>query len=85
MIRVATPASIPHDCQRREPRCCLQRILLAMTLTFRSTAVAGGLVGLDAPERDAVLAALEDDGGDPLLAELRAALMSDFEHRQRTG
>lgn len=41
----------------------------------------GGLVGLGDEERTAVLAALEDDGGDPLLAELRAALMRDFQHR----
>jgi hypothetical protein len=41
----------------------------------------GGPVGLDDTKRDAVLAALEDDGGDPLLAELPAGLMRDFEYR----
>jgi len=38
----------------------------------RAVQADGGLVGLDDDERDTVLAALEDDGGDPQLAELRA-------------
>jgi hypothetical protein len=45
----------------------------------------GGLVGLDEDERDTVLAVLEDDGGDPQLAEPRAALMRDFQRRHHVG
>jgi hypothetical protein len=41
-----------------------------------------GLVGLGDDERTVVLVSLEDDG-DPQLAELRGALMRDFEQRTR--
>jgi len=49
----------------------------------RSTEPFGPAAGSSASARTTgtVLAVLEDDGGDPQLAELRAALMRDFEQR----
>lgn len=64
-------------------------LLVVGTPEARSAAAAidralnddGGLVGLGEAERDALFFALEDDGGDEQVAELRGALSRDHRHR----